>query len=351
MAKGPDDNKDFGALFELWDRDHTGTLSVNQFISAVRQTARLTHEQFPDHEIYRLFKTIDVKDTRTIDTQEFIQWMNHSRLEALIVVLIHKLREAARGVESSDWHAIFQSYDVSHSGSLSLEEFRDAIRYGVKLNVHQFPNDDVERLFSLIDSDNTNSISLINFLEWIQKYKSLDVSDRPKQEKMTEARAKSAVDRAVEKAARERALEEAFQKAKDEQQLLADQEDSPLDDSQLSVDQEPLAEPEPKPEQKEPEQKEPALALASAPAPAPAPASEPREPEPEPAPDQVAVQVDSKTETPADPVEVDNRSDHRSDSQDIESGQTDDSAIELINGESDGSSGSDFDDDDVQDLN
>lgn len=66
---------DFQQLFKHYDRDNSGELDLQEFISAMRRDAKLSSKDFSDAMLTKIFRSVDVDGSGEIDADEFIFWM------------------------------------------------------------------------------------------------------------------------------------------------------------------------------------------------------------------------------------------------------------------------------------
>lgn len=106
--------------------------------------------------------------SRAINTMLSIRESNEFRQTGMLAL--------AFGVQttvSAEMRSLFHSFDVDGSGSLSIDEFRNAM--GVF--APQLKEDDIRRLFHLIDIDNDKSISYTEFLAATLDPNTIDVEE------------------------------------------------------------------------------------------------------------------------------------------------------------------------------
>ena len=82
--------------------------------------------------------------------------------------LAHKLRAAAYTTGGVDWTRLFRHYDTDRSGQLEWDEFRVAIRRDARVSRSDVSESDMMRLFCFADKDGGGTVSIEEFVEWLE---------------------------------------------------------------------------------------------------------------------------------------------------------------------------------------
>ena len=62
-------------LFQHYDRDNSGELDMDEFLSALRRDAKVPRGSVPDEQLRDVFYRVDADNSGTVDTQEFAEWL------------------------------------------------------------------------------------------------------------------------------------------------------------------------------------------------------------------------------------------------------------------------------------
>ena len=62
-------------LFQHYDRDNSGELDMDEFLSALRRDAKVPRGSVPDEQLREVFYRVDTDNSGTVDTQEFVEWL------------------------------------------------------------------------------------------------------------------------------------------------------------------------------------------------------------------------------------------------------------------------------------
>jgi Ca2+-binding EF-hand superfamily protein len=199
-------DEDWSKLFQIADKDRSGDMTVDELRLAIRRFGKLSAEKFPDKLVEKLFRMIDSDHNGSITSSQFVDWigkgqptpspvdpskrfywhLHHNKelekpeekvelTEDHLTQLRRKMRAASFSAGGSagteDWAKLFKVHDRENASELSLEDIRRAIRKDGKLTASVFPDELVEIVFSLIDSDNDGFISADEFVDWISNGK------------------------------------------------------------------------------------------------------------------------------------------------------------------------------------
>lgn len=158
-------------VFKRFDRDRNGVLSRQE----VQRLMKSIGGAITPEEIDKVFEQVDSNGDDVVDIDEFIEWVMSpgSRLQ------VQDDGDVTQFDLVSVLKPLFQVYDTSNNGSVSLDEFREmhsilqgAIRAAhadeqdVLLAQEVGAYDEVERVFHIADEDNSGSVSLEEFVDW-----------------------------------------------------------------------------------------------------------------------------------------------------------------------------------------
>jgi calcium-dependent protein kinase len=181
-------------LFEHFDRDNSGELDFDEFRRAIRKEGKLKQNEWPDSQLRQLFRLVDADASGTITADEFVQWMggdapeddaatrrrgakaakkvhskDQSALNADIARLKRNFRAAAYHDGQQDLAALFRFYDRDNSGTIGVEEFRQAARKHGKVTAAKMSDAELTRLFAQADEDGSGEIEVDEFVEFINR--------------------------------------------------------------------------------------------------------------------------------------------------------------------------------------
>lgn len=73
-------------LFHFYDRHNTGSLDVNEFLSALRRDAKQSKSKrgWSDKMIVDIFRMIDKDESGTIEYNEFVEWLSEDNSDAFL---------------------------------------------------------------------------------------------------------------------------------------------------------------------------------------------------------------------------------------------------------------------------
>ena len=67
---------DYAKLFRHYDRDNSGDLEVEEFMSAIRRDAKIPKKEVSDKELAAVFAAVDEDGGGSVDIEEFVAWLN-----------------------------------------------------------------------------------------------------------------------------------------------------------------------------------------------------------------------------------------------------------------------------------
>jgi len=136
-------------VFDLFDKDGSGTVSATELVEVFETLGQTISEQ----EARDLIIELDVDGDGELDFEEFCGYLQDQMLGQDLPV-----EEIA--------HSMFTIFDVDGSGSITADEFRNTIsKIGTTLTVS-----DVQAIIEEIDEDGDNHISLEEFQEYVIRH-------------------------------------------------------------------------------------------------------------------------------------------------------------------------------------
>ena len=175
------------SLFKEFDRDGSGGLDCNEFISGVRLGAKVSQHSVKDVELRRVFRMIDRDSNGRIDVVEFIKWIDKSNAFAndpaghfvpttgiastvsndakAVARIMNALQAAAtQKVAQLGWSRVFSKFDINDDGSLSKGEFARAVRDECQLSAQELADAELWLVFDMIDIDHSGTIDAAEFV-------------------------------------------------------------------------------------------------------------------------------------------------------------------------------------------
>ena len=181
----------FHNWFDRYGRNANGALLWSEFRKAVRRDGKITAAMVSDRDLRRVFRFVDTHDSGCIDAAEFDAFMREPdhRLfgteacggasaaagdevvpprrqltwdDAFASHVAGRLRDAAHTADGERvlWPDLFRRLDRDGSGELDWDEFRHGLRHEACLSTADFSTSDLRRLFCLMDTDCSGTISL-----------------------------------------------------------------------------------------------------------------------------------------------------------------------------------------------
>ena len=144
------------SLFQMWDRDGSGSLTGSEFAEAV---GALGIGALHPVAIARVFREFDPSGDGTVTYSEFLRYAFRDSLAS----------SATRVMD------FFRDMDVDESGQIGLEEFRKAT-HSLGFDV---PHDDLNAIFADMDSDGSGQISFQELHRQLRQGASITLSRTP----------------------------------------------------------------------------------------------------------------------------------------------------------------------------
>ena len=195
-------------LFELLDKDLSGSLEFPEFQQAVRKEGKITAGHMSDAALRKLFRAVDLDAAGSIGVDELLSFLGpadgpgfdtsatlgkeskdsnfsvlqttkktayevkREKVAADLLTLRKKLQAASygkggRGTAGVSYEGLFRSFDRDNSGELDFDEFRKAIRKEGKLKANEWPDQQLRQLFRLVDADASGTITADEFVGWM----------------------------------------------------------------------------------------------------------------------------------------------------------------------------------------
>jgi len=157
-------------LFEKYDKDNTGHLSIEQFTDAIRRGGHLNKWQLTDIELEQVFLAMN-QDPHggavDIDELVYFAWgMRGTQNKPLTPEQIDELREKLHDIHPSggqkDPKALFDKYAAIHPGRLMFKHFVEAVRVGGHINHWKMPDSDLEQVFEYLGGNSALATSTVD---------------------------------------------------------------------------------------------------------------------------------------------------------------------------------------------
>jgi len=174
----------WAALFKSLDQDGSGSLDVDEFMQAIRQSG-VRRDDISDFDLKRTFQAVDDDGSGEIDGEELAAWLiglagEETRAEErgkqlpkakqALIRCMNAIRDAsAEKVSIYGWKKLFDKFDEDGSGGLDCEEFTTAVRAESGLTVEDVSDEDMREIFAMIDDDGSGAISATEFAECLCK--------------------------------------------------------------------------------------------------------------------------------------------------------------------------------------
>ena len=168
-------------------------MDFDEFRKAIRKEGKLKQNEWPDPQLRQLFRLVDADASGTITADEFVAWMGDAptdnaatrkrgakaakkvhhkdqrKLDADIQSLKRNFRAAAYNDGQQDMAALFRFYDRDNSGTIGVEEFRQAARKHGKVTVAKVSDAELTKLFAQADEDGSGEIEVTEFVEFLNR--------------------------------------------------------------------------------------------------------------------------------------------------------------------------------------
>ena len=175
------------SLFKTFDRDGSGSLDCNEFVSGIRLGAKVSQHTVKDVELRRVFRLIDRDGSGRIDVVEFLKWIDKSNAFAnepavhvvpttglaptvsndakVVARTVNAMQAAAtQTVAQLGWSRVFSKFDFNDDGSLSKGEFTRAVRAECQLSAQELADEELWLVFDMIDVDQSGTIDAAEFV-------------------------------------------------------------------------------------------------------------------------------------------------------------------------------------------
>jgi Ca2+-binding EF-hand superfamily protein len=137
------------SLFVFFDEDDSGSLDRNE----VARLARWLNFANTPQDVQRIFDDMDADHSGSLSLGEFLSWLRYNKPNP----------QALYGLTQSQYNTImmqFHTYDTNQDGCLEMNEFTRLV-----LNLRDVKDDaTARRLFQMIDRDRDGAINLHEFL-------------------------------------------------------------------------------------------------------------------------------------------------------------------------------------------
>jgi len=146
------DEEEYRAAFNLFDKDGSGTISPEEFLEILKNMGQvMTSEQAEE-----IIKELDADGSGEIDFGEFISFMKKLKNE----------EEEGQIDEEDIVIKAFQSFDENNDNQISLDEFKNILCH---MGQDRFTEEECEEIFKEAD---LNKDSYLNYREFVNYWKS-----------------------------------------------------------------------------------------------------------------------------------------------------------------------------------
>ena len=153
---------EFDLVFDDMDPDGNGVVELGEFIRWLRggsETAvKLRNKMSVDDNLGSLLEGQDSSSTDILAD---------ASVEEMVLSAKHKLKLLSTSSGRVDFSVLFEYYNVDGDPSLSLREFRVALRRDAQIAPSHMSNAEIEELFNQIDENKSGSIELKEFEDWM----------------------------------------------------------------------------------------------------------------------------------------------------------------------------------------
>merc|ERR1719261_1735097 len=120
--------RDWAKLFREQDKDHSGHISVDEFLSMCRRVLKLTKDEAPEKTLKMVFRSLDEDQSGEVSVEELVAFVDLERIQA-------RLRGAAQALDGEHgWADLFRQQDTDGSGQIDWDEFLAMCRNVLNLN-------------------------------------------------------------------------------------------------------------------------------------------------------------------------------------------------------------------------
>ena len=155
-------DEELDEVFDSMDDDGNGYIELGEFMDWLRSgsqiAAKLRKKMSVDEDLLDL---VEGQQTHNSDI------INDGDTDEMIASAMHKLKLLSTYNDRVDFSTLFDYYDVDGDESLSLREFRMALRRDAQIAPAHMSNEEIEELFNQIDTDRSGSVELKEFEEWM----------------------------------------------------------------------------------------------------------------------------------------------------------------------------------------
>ena len=164
-ASGP--QGDWLRLFNFYDKDKSGTLSIDELKVLVRQEAMIRHDQLSDKDIEKIFMLMDHTHRGVVRSSNFVSFIKEPSPRYQRVVQLAKTKINTCKPPNVKWPKLLMEFDNDGSGHLSLGELYMAVRGGASINEKMLSNFELESMFYSIDNNADGHITVGELIEFL----------------------------------------------------------------------------------------------------------------------------------------------------------------------------------------
>ena len=171
-------------LLRSFDKDRSGALDLQEFISAARKGAGMTREEMSDLELRNLFRAVDSDGSGSMSIDELVTFVwgadgqtvvsaaqggvaeqkqliaQDCQLRAQVERARRKLQGLSYGTSGQDPALLLRRYDRDKNGKLDHQEFTMAIRKGGQMSKSDVTDTELRELFRAADVDGDGVLSI-----------------------------------------------------------------------------------------------------------------------------------------------------------------------------------------------
>lgn len=154
--------EEFDIVFAQMDTDGGGLIELGEFLEWLgggsEVAAKLRKKMSVDENLDTLLEEEETHNSDILVDTDTEQMVSSAK---------HKLKLLSTSFDRVDFSMLFDYYNVDGDSSLSLGEFRTAIRRDAQIAPTHMSNAEIKELFNQIDTDASGSIELNEFEDWM----------------------------------------------------------------------------------------------------------------------------------------------------------------------------------------
>ena len=147
------------SAFELFDKDHSGTIDVNELRDAMKALGIYLKRD----DVKEMMKRVDKDQSGSIELDEFMSLMAEKIVSFAVVICVI---QSERNPEE-ELRKAFRIYDGDDSGKISFDNLK---KVAIDLN-EQLTDDEIKEMIEIADTDKDGEVSLDEFISLMRKAK------------------------------------------------------------------------------------------------------------------------------------------------------------------------------------